>query len=54
MQQAVKKDGVDGCDFDLSRMSCASLDIESPKPEFVHPGVRISINSTEPWGSPEG
>lgn len=54
MQQAVKKDGVDGCDFDLSRMSCASLHIERPKPEFVHIGVSISISSTEPWGSCKG
>ena len=54
MQQAVKKDGVDGCDFDLSRMSHASVDIERPKPEFMHIGENISINSSEPWVSPKG
>lgn len=54
MQQAVQKDGVDGCDFDLSRVSRASLDVERPKPEFVHTGKSISTNSTEPWASPEG
>lgn len=54
MQQAVKKDGLDGCDFDLSRMSHASVDIERPKPEFMHIGENISINSNEPWVSPKG
>lgn len=51
MQQAVKKDGIDGCDFDLSRMSHALVDIEGPKPEFMHIGENLSINSSEPWVS---
>lgn len=54
MQQAVKKDGVDGCDFNLSRMSHTSMDIERPKPEFMHVGENISINSSEAWVSPKG
>lgn len=54
MQQAVKKDGVDGCDFDLSRMSHASVDREGPKPEFMHVGENISVNSSESWVSPKG
>jgi len=47
MWQAVKKDGVDGCDFDLSRMSHASVVIERSKLEFMHGGENIFITSSE-------
>lgn len=54
MWQAVKKDGVDGCDFELSRMSHASMVIERSKLEFMYGGENIFINSSESWVSATG
>lgn len=52
MWQAVKEDGVDGCDFVLSRMSHTSVVTERSKLEFMHGGENISIDSVESWVSP--
>jgi len=54
MQQAVKKYRVDGCDFDLSRMTHTSVGTERPKLEFMHVSETISINSSKSWVSPRG
>lgn len=52
MWQAVKEDGVDGCDFVLSRMSHTSVVTERSKLEFMYGGKNISIDFVESWVSP--